>query len=361
MTARIFFPVLLVAMRASLGEPVCSACSTFSHPLEAQTEKEILLELAKQNILSKLHLRQRPNISHTMSRETLAQALRRLSVRSEEDSSVKLPGQETEVEGDSGSDSDLAYEIISFAEIDSSQASRTFLHFHLSAKEEKHREIHHADVWLYLQATRGRKVTITVTTFLSREQSSKGIVQVEVVRNNWYTFPLPSLTRRALGDGEENIYLELECFDCQDPPLMANISDAQRPFLVVRARDQKESPRIHRRSTECSSDSNMCCRKDFYIDFKEIGWSDWIISPDGYNMNLCEGRCPVHLARVPGIAASSHTAIFSLIKANNVYASLSSCCIPIKRRPLSVLYFDLYNTIVKTDIPDMIVESCGCT
>ncbi|KAM4796037.1 inhibin beta C chain-like [Rhinophrynus dorsalis] len=359
MKVRIFFPLLLAALHISLGTSTCSACRFFSQPMETQTEKEVLVEVAKQNLLSKLHLKQRPKISHTISRENLAQALMRLNIRSDEDSPVELPEHDGEQEDDLDNDQD--YEVISFAEIDSFQATRVILHFHLSAEKEKLREIHHANVWLYLRANSDRKVTISVTTCLSRDESSKGTVQVEVIRSSWYTISLPTLTKRAIGDGEENIYLELECFDCRDPPLMANISDALQPFLVVKAHNKREGPRIRRRITECSSDSDMCCRMNFYIDFKEIGWSDWIISPEGYHMNLCTGRCPVHLARVPGIAASSHTAIISLIKANNLYSSFSSCCVPTKRRPLSVLYFDMYNTIVKTDIPDMIVESCGCT
>ncbi|XP_053564157.1 inhibin beta C chain [Bombina bombina] len=347
---------LLFAIQASLGEASCSACRTFGQPLEDNTKKDILLEVAKQNILSKLHLKHRPNISNTISREALAQALLQLNDRVEYKGSVPEQGDDNEV-----IDSEKDYEIISFAEIGNSKASHSILHFHLSAEKDRHRQIHSVDVWLYLQAASGKKVTVTGTSFLSKNPSSKGSVQVDVLRSAWYTVPLPIFTRKALGDGEENIYLELQCFDCLDQSIIANISEAQHPFLVVKARNQKEGPRIRRKSTECSSDSDMCCRKDFYIDFKEIGWSDWIISPDGYHMNLCEGRCPIHLARVPGIAASSHTAIFSLIKANNLYASLTSCCVPTKRRPLSVLYFDMYNTIVKTDIPDMIVESCGCT
>ncbi|XP_053311701.1 inhibin beta C chain-like [Spea bombifrons] len=358
MTVQFLVPILLVTLRACLVESSCAACSTFSQPLGEQAKKEILVEVAKQNLLSKLHLRQRPNISHTVSRETLAQALQRLNIRSDEDSLLEFPEENIQLNDDLGTDQD--YEIISFADIDSSQASRTILHFHLNAEKGKQQEINNADVWLYLQTPPEGRVSVAVTTSRSKKQTVKDTVQVEVVRKNWYTVTLPTLSKTALS-GEENIYLELECFECQHPPLMNNISDAHRPFLVVKAHNKKTSPRIRRHITECVSDLDMCCRKNFYIDFKEIGWSDWIISPEGYHMNLCEGKCPIHLARVPGIAASSHTAIFSLIKANNMYASLSSCCVPTKRRPLSVLYFDKYNVIVKTDIPDMIVESCGCT
>ncbi|XP_009865565.1 PREDICTED: inhibin beta E chain-like, partial [Apaloderma vittatum] len=103
------------------------------------------------------------------------------------------------------------------------------------------------------------------------------------------------------------------------------------------------------------------CRKDYYVDFRDIGWNDWIIKPEGYQINYCVGQCPLHVAGSPGMASSFHTAVFNLVKANNIQASGHSCCVPTRRRPLSVLYFDRNSNIVKTDIPDMIVDACGCS
>uniref|UniRef100_A0A8D2QCH9 TGF-beta family profile domain-containing protein n=1 Tax=Zonotrichia albicollis TaxID=44394 RepID=A0A8D2QCH9_ZONAL len=119
--------------------------------------------------------------------------------------------------------------------------------------------------------------------------------------------------------------------------------------------------RVAKRSLRCSQNSNLCCRKDFYVDFRDIGWNDWIIKPEGYQINYCVGQCPLHVAGSPGMASSFHTAVFNLVKANNVQASGHSCCVPTRRRPLSVLYFDRNSNIVKTDIPDMIVDACGCS
>uniref|UniRef100_A0A8C0IHL0 Inhibin subunit beta C n=1 Tax=Bubo bubo TaxID=30461 RepID=A0A8C0IHL0_BUBBB len=117
--------------------------------------------------------------------------------------------------------------------------------------------------------------------------------------------------------------------------------------------------RVQRRGIDCSGDSRMCCRQEFFVDFKEIGWEDWIIQPEGYHMNYCAGLCPLHMAGIPGLAASFHTAVLNLIKANNADAAMDSCCVPTQRRPLSLLYYDRDSNI--TDIPDMIVDACGCT
>uniref|UniRef100_A0A8U7P0R9 Uncharacterized protein n=1 Tax=Corvus moneduloides TaxID=1196302 RepID=A0A8U7P0R9_CORMO len=127
-------------------------------------------------------------------------------------------------------------------------------------------------------------------------------------------------------------------------------------------RTQARTPhRVHRRGIDCGGDSRMCCRQEFFVDFKEIGWEDWIIQPEGYHMNYCAGLCPLHMAGVPGLAASFHTAVLNRIKAASATAAVNSCCVPTQRRPLSLLYYDRDSNIVKTDIPDMIVDSCGCT
>ena len=34
-----------------------------------------------------------------------------------------------------------------------------------------------------------------------------------------------------------------------------------------------------------------CCRDELYINFKDIGWSDWILHPSGYHAYFCRGSC----------------------------------------------------------------------
>uniref|UniRef100_A0A672NXH5 Growth differentiation factor 3 n=1 Tax=Sinocyclocheilus grahami TaxID=75366 RepID=A0A672NXH5_SINGR len=38
--------------------------------------------------------------------------------------------------------------------------------------------------------------------------------------------------------------------------------------------------------------SNVCKPRRLYIDFKDVGWQDWIIGPQGYLANYCHGECP---------------------------------------------------------------------
>lgn len=109
MTVGIILPLLL----ASLTELSCSSCRVFTQTIE-KAEKEILLEIAKQNILKKLHLHHRPNISNTISKDNLEQALQQLGINADKDLSTDLQA-ENDVEDKE--DHDQSYEVISFAGI----------------------------------------------------------------------------------------------------------------------------------------------------------------------------------------------------------------------------------------------------
>lgn len=91
------------------GKPGCPSCKM--PPLEPSAEKAFLVEVAKQQILQKLNLKERPNITHPVPRVAVANALRRLHMgKGRPDgpghfSSWESP--ETDKQG---------YEIISFAE-----------------------------------------------------------------------------------------------------------------------------------------------------------------------------------------------------------------------------------------------------
>lgn len=239
------------------------------------------------------------------------------------------------------------------------------LEFQFSQAQDQDIRILQAQLWLYLRVPRAN---LTLRIFLAGEavaggnRTLLGERRLSTAGSGWRSFPLLPAPQSFLGGQSRTLRLELESHgDGRDVTALVNASRSHQPFLVAKVKVKEPEHHVAKRSLRCSQNSNLCCRKDYYVDFRDIGWNDWIIKPEGYQINYCVGQCPLHVAGSPGMASSFHTAVFNLVKANNIQASGHSCCVPTRRRPLSVLYFDRNSNIVKTDIPDMIVDACGCS
>ncbi|XP_075757907.1 inhibin beta C chain-like [Pelodiscus sinensis] len=347
---------LLLGMLISMAEPEagrCPACEMAA--MDPELQKTFLVELAKQSILAKLHLKDRPNVTQPIASGGLLTALGRLrGGRAGAGSILPMPSRSPETD-------EQEYEILSFAEPGPPASNRTRLRFRFTQDADRSIQILQADMHLFLAAPGGR---VTAKLLVSKPGDTNltlvGRRQLAGERGGWAAVEVRAAVQSFFSKGGQQLTAELEREGSPESARLLSSSDSHRPFVVAKARARPRH-RVRRRAAECNSKSRTCCRQQFFIDFKEIGWEDWIIQPEGYRMNYCTGPCPMHVAGMPGLAASFHTAILNLIRANDAQATVSSCCVPTRRRPLSLLYYDQDSNVLKTDIPDMIVEACGCT
>lgn len=358
-------PLLLKGLWVS-GSPGCPSCGLPA--MEKDAEKRMMIEIAKQQLLDKLHLKERPNITHTVPRAALLTALRKLhSGRVRQDGSLEL--ENTIPPKDQG------YEIVSFADINETDSGdAASLTFQFLQERGQSIQVLQSSLWIYARSSENpnRDSRLSARVFLSAESgvsgSNRTLVMekmLEVQQSNWHTFPITRTLQAFLDGGQRRLHLEVSCDEdgknlCS---MDASADTPNQPFLVaqVRLRDDHSKHSLRKRSLRCGDDVSVCCKRDFYIKFKDIQWHDWIIAPEGYHMNYCMGQCPQHLSGSPGIASSFHATVFSQLKVNGINTAASSCCVPTERQPLSMVYFNSQHSIVKTDVPDMIVESCGCT
>ncbi|XP_023613727.1 LOW QUALITY PROTEIN: inhibin beta E chain [Myotis lucifugus] len=341
--------VLLWALTwAQETRSVCPSCG--GPTLAPQAERALVLELAKQQILEGLHLTGRPRITNPSPQAALSRALQRL--------------QQGKCGFDERGRSPFS---ISLADSSTSTCS-SMLTFHLSIPRSH--QLSHARLWLHVLPTLPGTLHLKIFRWGTRRRhrgSGTFLAEHHVTSPGWHALTLPSSGLR----GEESRVLRLQ-LDCS--PLEGNSTAAgqaqrlldtegnQRPFLELKTRPNEQGAgRVRRRTPTCEPETPLCCRRDHYVDFQELGWRDWILQPEGYQLNYCSGQCPSHLAGSPGIAASFHSAVFSLLKANNPWPLGTSCCVPTARRPLSLLYLNRDGNVVKTDVPDMVVEACGCS
>uniref|UniRef100_A0A8D0AZR5 Inhibin subunit beta C n=1 Tax=Salvator merianae TaxID=96440 RepID=A0A8D0AZR5_SALMN len=341
--------LLWISLAWTEGKPACPSCKM--PPLDPSAEKAFLVEVAKQQILQKLNLSERPNISHPVPRVAVANALRRLHMEK-----ARTDGLGPASAWESPEPSEQGYEIISFAETEPSG----LLQFQLTHTKGQNMDILQAQLWLYLRAHQN----ITLQAYIAGHQRVPlGEQQLGSKGSGWHTFSLLPAMESFFEHEEKTLRLELQCEGCHPNigSLVTVTGGSHQPFLVVKGKVRESGHQITKRSLSCDQNSDVCCRKDYYVDFRDIGWNDWIFKPDGYQINYCMGECPMHLAGSPGVAASFHTTVFNLVKANNIQTAGRSCCVPIQRRALSLIYFDTNKNLIKTDIPDMVVDTCGCS
>uniref|UniRef100_A0A4W3JYQ6 Growth differentiation factor 6b n=1 Tax=Callorhinchus milii TaxID=7868 RepID=A0A4W3JYQ6_CALMI len=112
-------------------------------------------------------------------------------------------------------------------------------------------------------------------------------------------------------------------------------------------------PGIHGKKSK-----SRCSRKPLHVNFKELGWDDWIIAPLDYEAYHCEGICDFPLRS--HLEPTNHAIIQTLMNSMDPESTPPSCCVPSKLSPISILYIDSGNNVVYKQYEDMVVESCGC-
>ncbi|XP_027979955.1 bone morphogenetic protein 3 [Eumetopias jubatus] len=102
-----------------------------------------------------------------------------------------------------------------------------------------------------------------------------------------------------------------------------------------------------------------CARRYLKVDFADIGWSEWIISPKSFDAYYCSGACQFPMPK--SLKPSNHATIQSIVRAVGVVPGIPEpCCVPEKMSSLSILFFDENKNVVLKVYPNMTVDSCAC-
>ncbi|XP_016401823.1 inhibin beta A chain-like [Sinocyclocheilus rhinocerous] len=363
---------LATSEQAATDCPSCALARLRKGEGEDEGAQQDVVEAVKRHILNMLHLQERPNITHPVPRAALLNAIRKVHVgRVAKDGSVLI-----EDEASSRQDTEQAEqtEIITFAEAGEAPG---FVNFLISKEGDEMSQVEQANVWLFLRLPKGNRTRANVIIRLLLQQSSgeKLLAEksVDTRRSGWHTFPISASVQALLQHGGSRLSLHVSCPLCADaratPVLVTpgggEREQSHRPFLmaVVRQMDDLSQRRRRKRGLECDGKVRVCCKRQFYVNFKDIGWNDWIIAPSGYHANYCEGDCPSHVASITGNSLSFHSTVINhyRMRGYSPFNNIKSCCVPTRLRAMSMLYYNEEQKIVKKDIQNMIVEECGCS
>ncbi|XP_003442703.1 bone morphogenetic protein 7 [Oreochromis niloticus] len=101
-----------------------------------------------------------------------------------------------------------------------------------------------------------------------------------------------------------------------------------------------------------------CKKHELYVSFKDLGWQDWIIAPEGYAAYYCEGECAFPLNSY--MNATNHAIVQTLVHFINPETVPKACCAPTQLHGISVLYFDESSNVILKKYRNMVVRACGC-
>ncbi|XP_008327219.1 growth/differentiation factor 8 [Cynoglossus semilaevis] len=337
----------------------CATCEV------RQQTKTMRLNAIKSQILSKLRMKEAPNISREVVKQLLPKAppLQQLldqydvvgddnrdAVMEEDDEHavterIMLTG--TEPDSVVQEDGEPKCCLFSFTpKLQTSRIVRAVVWVHLRPTDE--------ETTLFLQISR-----LMPATDGNRRQIRIRSLKVDVSpgASSWHSIDVKQVLTMWLRQPETNWGIVVNAFDSRGNDLAvttaASGEEGLLPFMEVKI---SESPKRPRRDVglDCGENSpeTRCCRYPLTVDFEAFGW-DWIIAPKRYKANYCSGECEyMHLQKYP------HT---HLVNKANPRGSAGPCCTPTKMSPINMLYFNHQEHIIYGKIPAMVVDRCGCS
>uniref|UniRef100_A0ACB8F8S5 Uncharacterized protein n=2 Tax=Sphaerodactylus townsendi TaxID=933632 RepID=A0ACB8F8S5_9SAUR len=107
------------------------------------------------------------------------------------------------------------------------------------------------------------------------------------------------------------------------------------------------------------SEPEVCSRRHMKVDFADIGWNEWVISPKSFDAYYCAGGCEFPMPKI--VRPSNHAAIQSIVKAVGIIPGIPEPgCVPNTMNSLAILFLDQSDNVVLKVYPNMSVNSCAC-
>ncbi|XP_053287175.1 bone morphogenetic protein 7 isoform X2 [Pleuronectes platessa] len=218
--------------------------------------------------------------------------------------------------------------------------------------------------------------------------------EVWAAEEGWLVFDLTPTSNHWLVKPEQNLGLHLVLEDShghrRNPRLAGLVTGTgpqdKQPFMVaffkasevrfrsIRSTHGHKGRQSHRskpqrtvqdalKAVEAATDNlgfskEGCKKHELYVSFRDLGWQDWIIAPEGYAAYYCEGECAFPLNSY--MNATNHAIVQTLVHFINPETVPKPCCAPTQLHGISVLYFDDSSNVILKKYRNMVVRACGC-
>nr|ADT91635.1 myostatin [Labeo catla]AEN75196.1 myostatin [Labeo catla] len=336
----------------------CSTCEFRQH------SKLMRLHAIKSQILSKLRLKQAPNISRDVVKQLLPKApplqqlLDQYDVLGDDSKDGAL--EEDDEHATTETIMTMATEPDPIVHVDRKPKC---CFFSFSPKIQANRIVG-SQLWVHLRpAEEATTVFLQISRLMPVADGGRHLrirslkIDMNAGVTSWQSIDVKQVLTVWLRQPETNWGIEINAYDAKGNDLAVTSAepgeDGLLPFMEVKI---SEGPKRIRRDSGLDCDENSsesrCCRYPLTVDFEDFGW-DWIIAPKRYLANYCSGECDyMHLQKYP------HT---RRVNKANPRGTAGPCCTPTKMSPINMLYFNGKEQIIYGKIPSMVVDRCGCS
>lgn len=336
----------------------CATCEV------RQQIKTMRLNAIKSQILSKLRMKEAPNISRDVVKQLLPKApplqqlLDQYDVLGDDNRDVVM--EEDDEHAITETIMMMATEPEPVVQVDGEPKC---CFFSFTQKLQANRIVR-AQLWVHLRAADEATTVFLQISRLMPVTDGNGHIHIRSLKidvsagiGSWQSIDVKQVLSVWLRQPETNWGIQINAFDSRGNDLAVTSAepgeDGLQPFMEVKI---SEGPRRVRRDSGLDCDENSpesrCCRYPLTVDFEDFGW-DWIIAPKRYKANYCSGECEyMHLQKYP------HT---HLVNKANPRGTAGPCCTPTKMSPINMLYFNRKEQIIYGKIPSMVVDRCGCS
>ncbi|KAL6101310.1 mstn [Pungitius sinensis] len=370
--------VMYLSLLIALGSVVLSDQETQQQPVASSPEdteqcsscevrqqiKTMRLNAIKSQILSKLRMKEAPNISRDIVKQLLPRApplqqlLDQYDVLGDDNKDVVME------EDDEHATTETIMMMATAPEsIVQTDGEPKCCFFSFTQRLQATRVLR-AQLWVNLRpAGEATTVFMQISRLMPATDGRRHVrirslkIDVKAGVSSWQSIDVKQVLAVWLQQPETNWGIEINAFDSRGNDLAVTSTEpgeeGLQPFMEVKI---SEGPRRARRDSGLDCDENSlesrCCRYPLTVDFEDFGW-DWIIAPKRYKANYCSGECEyMHLQKYP------HT---HLVNKANPRGSAGPCCTPTKMSPINMLYFNRKEQIIYGKIPSMVVDRCGCS
>ena len=206
----------------------------------------------------------------------------------------------------------------------------------------------------------------------------------KMTKHRWMVFNLT----RVLQSEVKRHKGKLEVFISTTPSLRIGLKGKRKPFLVVAHRlsvasrnvlglttrqyvpsnvtenigggvtKQAQKARNMKRTRRSEQEVNICRKRRLAVRFRDLKWNGWIIAPTRFGFHYCEGSCPGTLSQDSN--PTNHAIMQNILHHRFGKKVPAATCVPTELHSMSLLYYDVDNTIVLRDVPNMVASNCGC-